>query len=235
MNNDVSIFMKKEEKALSNELLGKALTNGNEWAWKLEDIPDVVKECQILKYAILGGQIQFILPDSACEIPELNTDPKDKTQKERWADYVVRSQTEFLELFYRLVKTIDAEKEDPGLPFIKRKTEFLERYRKQLEKDTNSIINYSEFSFLDSKKELGGNILNYMYFVIYPVTEKRYKKEHLDDLFICNHPSSRRGSSEKPYTFSSSKLKHQAIYCRGWKIREMAKMFLSNNTPRLPY
>jgi len=178
--------MKKEEKAFSLELQRKAYkSRGGEWGWKLKDIPLVIEECKALNYGVLGGQIQFLFPDGTCELYWLRADPQAKSAEETWRDYSRRSCEEFLILFNELVKNTDFEKE--GI---------------------------EAFDFLKSKKTEGSNILDYMFFLIYPVSYKRYIDRGYGNLLITDDPAQLEDPS-KPVSFASAKIKHQA-YHRGW-------------------
>ena len=146
--------MKQEESEFSPELRKRVFCKGSEWGWKFEDIPAVIKECQKLDYAILGGQVQFIFPDATCEDYELKADPKERSDGESWAGYARRSCTEFLELFNELVKTTNFEKEALKWPDI------------------------------EQKKAKGTNILDHMCFMLYPVSEKRYISRNYGDLIL---------------------------------------------------
>jgi len=144
--------VKLEESLFPKELRDKAVGSSREWGWKLEDIPQVIMECRKLEYGILGGQIQFRIPGGTCELYWRRADPKRKMPGENWADYSKRSCSEFIELFGELVKKTDFEKEGLDWPFIK------------------------------AKKESGVNILDYLCFVLYPISKSSYRRRRLNNL-----------------------------------------------------
>jgi hypothetical protein len=190
--------LKQEEKSFPRGLRKKAIRSpGGEWGWKLEDIPEVVKECRRRNFGILGGQIQFRLPDGTCELTDLNADPKDKSGEEDWKEYSQRSCKEFVALFDELKNKTDFEK-----------------------------LGIERFEYLRKKKDAGINIMDYMYFMVYPVSELTYFDRRYYDLVITVKLVDSIPNFPKPLTWQSAKLKHQAYY-RGW-IKWSFKQFLKS-------
>ncbi|OGC21053.1 hypothetical protein A3J90_00645 [candidate division WOR-1 bacterium RIFOXYC2_FULL_37_10] len=129
------------EDKLPKELLEKTSKDGNELAWKLNDVEEVVVTAEKLGLANLGGQAQFIFPEGIYELYWIEIDTSGKNQDEDWLQYVNRSNHEFLRLFKEKVLKTDFLKEAKNWPALKAKID-------------QSI-----------------NILDYLYFVIYFVDE----------------------------------------------------------------
>lgn len=56
------------EQALPTELVRRASLRGGEYAWPLDDIPDVIEAARAARLINIGGQLQFRLPDGGiCE------------------------------------------------------------------------------------------------------------------------------------------------------------------------
>jgi hypothetical protein len=190
--------LKQEEKSFPRELREKAVRSpGGEWGWKLEDIPEVVKQSRKRNFGILGGQIQFRLPDGTCELYDLNADPKDKSDVETWKEYSKRSCEEFVAFFNALTNKTDFEK-----------------------------LGIERYEYLREKKDAGINIMDHMYFMVYPVSELTYFDRRYYDLVIPAKLPNSNPNSTMPLTWQSAKLKHQAYY-RGW-IKWSFKQFLKS-------
>jgi hypothetical protein len=144
----------EEEKLFPKELREKQLkSTGNQRAWKFKDIPQVVKVCHELGFAILGGQTEFFLPDKTCELYWLQADPTKRVKGESWTQYVDRSCSEFSQLIKKLLDETDFEK-----------------------------LGMEHFDFLKKKKEAGVNFLNYLCFEIYIMSEANYLKNKLKNI-----------------------------------------------------
>lgn len=137
--------MKQAESSFSPELQKKAVISGKDWGWKFEDVPAVIAECLKHNYAILGGEAQFCFPDNTCELFWLSADPIKFAPGENWEVYCRRSSEAFMEMFDYLVKVTDFKKE--GL---------------------------KNFPFLEEKAKAGVNILDHLYFFIYPTSRENY-------------------------------------------------------------
>ena len=59
--------MKNAESFLPLELLQKASLKGKEYAWPINDIPDVIEAARKASLLNIGGQLQFRLSDATCE------------------------------------------------------------------------------------------------------------------------------------------------------------------------
>lgn len=56
------------ELALPPEILQRASLAGNEYAWRIQDIPNVIEAARASNLISVGGQLQFRLPDGGtCE------------------------------------------------------------------------------------------------------------------------------------------------------------------------
>jgi hypothetical protein len=55
------------EARLPAEILAKASLRGNEYAWRVNDIPLVIAAAQAKGLVNIGGQLQFRGPDFTCE------------------------------------------------------------------------------------------------------------------------------------------------------------------------
>jgi hypothetical protein len=64
----------RPERHLPKELLQRA-SHGNEYAWRLSDIPRVIEAARHADLVSVGGQLQFRLPEGTCECywVEVNT------------------------------------------------------------------------------------------------------------------------------------------------------------------
>jgi hypothetical protein len=91
-----------------------ATLRGNEYAWSVDSFPDALAQAEALGYACLGGQFQFRLSDSTCEMYWLSADSKDRLPSESWAAYSRRSCTEVLQGFQHLISATDFKKEALG-------------------------------------------------------------------------------------------------------------------------
>ncbi|OGC07112.1 hypothetical protein A2230_03935 [candidate division WOR-1 bacterium RIFOXYA2_FULL_36_21] len=109
------------EDKLPKELLEKTSKYGNELAWKLNDVEEVVVAAEKLGLANLGGQAQFIFPEGIYELYWIEIDTNGKTQDEDWLQYVSRSNHEFLRLFKEKILKTDFLKEAQNWPALKAK------------------------------------------------------------------------------------------------------------------
>ncbi len=74
---------------LPAELLNRASLRGNEYAWPLADIPNVIEAARVANLLNIGGQLQFRLPDGGIcecywvEVDTFQTVSKDQPWKAR--------------------------------------------------------------------------------------------------------------------------------------------------------
>jgi hypothetical protein len=126
------------ESRLPKTFLDKAVKSGNEFGWRQSDFIEVVKTARQLKIAVVGGQVQYLLPDGTCELYWLAYDPTERLQNEIWTDYCDRTASECIDKFQKLVSQTDFEKEATD-----------------------------NFDFLKNKKASGTNISDFLTFIIY--------------------------------------------------------------------
>jgi hypothetical protein len=56
------------ESALPPDLVARASLRGNEYAWRVDDIPNVIEAARAANLVNVGGQLQFRIPDGGtCE------------------------------------------------------------------------------------------------------------------------------------------------------------------------
>jgi len=99
---------------LPSDILEGAKLRGNEYAWTTASFPVALERAQAHGYACLGGQFQFRLEDSTCEMYWLSADSKERIPGEAWSDYSRRSCSEVRESFQRLISKTDFSKEASG-------------------------------------------------------------------------------------------------------------------------
>jgi len=99
---------------LPPEVANGASFRGNEYGWQLSAFPEALTQARSRGFACLGGQFQFRLPDSTCEMYWLSADPTDRRLGEGWSDYSERSCSEVLSKFDALVSKTDFAKEAAG-------------------------------------------------------------------------------------------------------------------------
>jgi hypothetical protein len=104
------------EHTLPLEVLIGAHLRGNEYGWELSSFLPALSKAEMLGYACLGGQFQFRLENSTCEMYWLNADSKGRQSGEQWDDYCRRSCIEVRQSFERLVSETDFAREWPQLP-----------------------------------------------------------------------------------------------------------------------
>lgn len=96
---------------LPTELVEGATLRGKEYGWSIPASPNALSKAEVHGYACLGGQFQFRLDDSTCEMYWLAADSDARADNESWTDYSHRSCSEVLQSFRRLVPNTDCHKE----------------------------------------------------------------------------------------------------------------------------
>ena len=127
-----------EEKRLPETTLNKAVKSGNEFGWRQHDFVSTIETARKLRLGIIGGQVQYVLPDGTCELYWLTYDAGERGEGEKWVDYCNRTADETISKFKTLVAKTDFEREA-----------------------------LTSFDFLRDKKSKGINIEDYRVFVIY--------------------------------------------------------------------
>ena len=112
-----------EEKRLPATILKKAIKSGNEFGWRQTDFIETIETARKLKLGIIGGQVQYVLPDGTCELYWLGYDPDERQPGEDWIKYCNRTADETISKFNDLVTKTDFEKEATSFDFLKDKKE----------------------------------------------------------------------------------------------------------------
>jgi hypothetical protein len=102
---------KVPEYRLSKSLLDRAIKSGNEFGWSQTDFLEVVEAARKEKLAIIGGQVQYVLPEGTCELYWLSYDPAERQQNETWLEYCNRTATETINKFQLLISQTNIERE----------------------------------------------------------------------------------------------------------------------------
>jgi hypothetical protein len=80
---------------------------GGEYAWRQQDVEEVLQEARAASLACVGGQVQFQTREGTREAYWLNFDPPPKREGEAWSAYVSRSTDQALEGFRRVCRETD--------------------------------------------------------------------------------------------------------------------------------
>jgi hypothetical protein len=112
-----------EEKRLPEAILKKAIKSGNEFGWRQSDFIETVETARKLKLGIVGGQVQYVLPDGTCELYWLAYDPSERQPGEDWINYCNRTAGETVNKFEELIAKTNFEKEALTFNFLKDKKE----------------------------------------------------------------------------------------------------------------
>jgi hypothetical protein len=101
--------MTSPERYLPQELLGRASRRGKEYAWRVDDIPEVIAAARSAGLVSVGGQLQFRLPDGGiCECYWVEVDTYQSVSKELpWTERVARTADVALADFTRLASEYD--------------------------------------------------------------------------------------------------------------------------------
>jgi hypothetical protein len=106
------------ENLLPPAVLGKASVRGDEYAWRLSDLEEVIKAAQVCNLATVGGQAQFRVPDGTCEMYWICAEPAQRTQDESWSHYVQRSASEMLSQIRLIIENTDFQSEASKWPLL---------------------------------------------------------------------------------------------------------------------
>lgn len=101
--------MKHPEQLLPTFLIERATLRGNEYAWRLGDIPTVIEAARDASLISIGGQLQFRMPDiGTCECYWVEVDTyKDVSETLAWSERVTSTAKSALSQFNRLVEECD--------------------------------------------------------------------------------------------------------------------------------
>ena len=97
------------EHALPPEILQRASRAGNEYAWRVQDIPDVIEAARLSNLISVGGQLHFRLPDGStfeCYWVEVDT-YKSVDEALPWQERVTRTAEVALRDFQALQSGVD--------------------------------------------------------------------------------------------------------------------------------
>jgi hypothetical protein len=96
------------EKLLPKGLLARASFRGNEYAWSIHNIPEVIDAARAANLASLGGQLQFRLPDAICECYWIEVDTAEIAGDSlSWPQVVEKSATVALSDFENILQDVD--------------------------------------------------------------------------------------------------------------------------------
>lgn len=97
------------EQHLPQELLQRASLRGNEYAWRLDDIPLVIQAAKVANLVNVGGQLQFRIPDGATrEIYEIEVNTYRSVPKSLpWTERVKKTAIVALDQFNSLKTDYD--------------------------------------------------------------------------------------------------------------------------------
>ena len=103
------VNMNIEQKYLPSSLLAKGNLEGNEYAWPISDIPEVIETARKLSLVSIGGQLQFRFPNGVCECYWVEVDTYKETDLDilNWQERVERSAAAATVGFERLLARYD--------------------------------------------------------------------------------------------------------------------------------
>ena len=114
----------KPEKYLPDNILQKAIVSGNEYGWKRVDFKEVLDEAIKVGLGIIGGQVQFNLPDGTCELYWHKYDTSDRVSGESWEEHCLRAKSECLNQFEKIPTDRELIKEGiENFEFLKAKSD----------------------------------------------------------------------------------------------------------------
>jgi hypothetical protein len=107
--------------ALPSDVLDLAIPTGSEFGWKPECFLPALQRAATHRFACLGGQFQWVLPDGTCEAYWLNADSSSRHPQESWEEYVQRSTQEVGRGFEQLLSKVDFDTEADQFTFLREK------------------------------------------------------------------------------------------------------------------
>lgn len=112
-----------EEKHLPTEILQKAIVSGKEYGWKRTDFKEVIDKAVEVGLGIIGGQVQFKLPNGTCELYWHKYESKERKSNENWKDYCLRTKEECLSQFNNIpTNTVLINEGIENFEFLKEKS-----------------------------------------------------------------------------------------------------------------
>jgi len=102
-------YINIEQKYLPPSLLMKGNLSGNEYAWPISDIPEVIETARKLGLVSVGGQLQFRFPRGTCECYWVEVDTYKEVDLDipNWQERVERSAEAATVGFERLLAQYD--------------------------------------------------------------------------------------------------------------------------------
>jgi hypothetical protein len=107
------------ESTLPSEVLIGAHMRGNEHGWELSSFLPALSNAEMQGYACIGGQFQFRLEESTCEMYWLSADSKDRHPGEEWSEYCKRSCAEVRRNFETLLLKTDFREQAGSWPHLR--------------------------------------------------------------------------------------------------------------------
>ena len=93
---------------LPADLLARATLRGNEYAWPIDDIPEVIEAARKANLVSIGGQLQFRLPEGTCECYWVEVDTYLSVRKTLpWRERVERTAEIGASDFAKLCNSLD--------------------------------------------------------------------------------------------------------------------------------
>lgn len=101
--------MEWSENLLPQRVVSRATLRGNEYAWRVEDIPTVIAAARAANLVNIGGQLQFRIPDGGtCECYWIEVDTyKEVPADLPWSDRVSATAAAALSQFQNLCNERD--------------------------------------------------------------------------------------------------------------------------------
>lgn len=101
--------LKTAYRHLPADILGRASRRGNEYAWAIDDIPQVIEAARQAGLVNVGGQLQFRFPDGGtCECYWIGVDTYRSVSKDLpWPERVDRTAAAAVAAFSRLPSEFD--------------------------------------------------------------------------------------------------------------------------------
>ncbi len=102
--------------------------SGKEYGWKRTHFKEVIDKAVEVRLGIIGGQVQFKLPDGTCEFYWHKYDTTERKPGESWKEYCLRTKEECLRQFEKL--PADKELVEEGIKnfdFLRKKNNTINR------------------------------------------------------------------------------------------------------------
>ena len=103
--------MNEFKRNIPQKILDKDFLDGNEFGCRKSDFEEVINLARKNSLAIIGGQVQYALPDAICELYWVSYDPEERKATESWKTYCERSAKECLEKFHSIIRKDDIQQQ----------------------------------------------------------------------------------------------------------------------------